>query len=141
MLVLSDIGAEAMLKRYFKNVQPAGGVDLTLRLFVTDITPSDSDSASDYTEATGGGYAAKTLLSSNWTVDIYESIARAVYANQVFTFTGPLATNPSIYGCYVTDADGVLVFAEKAPSPYTPLVNDDFYIVVPSFKLSKGTPA
>lgn len=140
-LVLSDIGADAILEAYFNKSYPAGGDDLTLKLFATDITPADTDTASTYTEAAGGGYAAKTLTNGSWTVASANDPSDAVYAEQVFTFTGALTTNGTVYGYFIVDADGVLIFAEKLAASFTPAANGDHLDFTPKFQLSKGTPS
>jgi hypothetical protein len=139
-MVLMDTGAEQILNSYFKKIEPSTGNNLTLKLFVNNITPADDDVVGDYTEAAGGGYAAKTLIAASFTVSDVSGIMQAAYAQQQFVFTGPLTTNPTIYGAYIVDADGVLICAELAPADYTPVSNGDLYAVTPTFKLSKGTP-
>lgn len=139
-LVLSDVGADEILKTYFNNTRPTGGNDLTLRLFATDVTPSDTDTDSTYTEADGGGYAAITLTNGSWTIDPANDPSDAVYSEQTFTFTGPLTTNATVYGYYITDADGTLIYAE-AVTPFEPLASGDNIKITPQFQLSSGTPA
>lgn len=139
-MVLMDTGATQIANSYFKKTNPTAGNNLTLKLFVNDITPADDDVIGDYTEATGGGYAAKTLTASSFTVSTVADIVQAAYAQQQFVFTGALSTNTTIYGAYVVDADGVLICAEKAAATYTPSNNGDMYAVTPVFQISKGTP-
>lgn len=139
-MVLADVGAVQMLNSYFKKTNPTNGNNLTLKLFVNNIDPADDDVAGDYTEATGGGYVAKTLTASSFTVATSDGIAQASYAQQQFTFTGALTTNTTIYGAFIVDADGVLICAEKAAASYTPTNNGDIYAVTPAFQISKGTP-
>lgn len=140
-MVLMDTGATQIANSYFKKVNPAAGNNLTLKLFVNDITPADDDVIGDYTEAAGGGYAAKTLTASEFTVSTVAGIVQAVYAQQQFVFTGALTTNPAIYGAYIVDADGVLILAERAASPYTPSDNGHMYVVDVVVQISKGTPS
>lgn len=141
-LQLQDVGAVQVLTSYFKKTQPAGGNNLTLKLFVSNTTPSTSgaDTAGTYTEAAGGtGYSAITLTAASWTVSTVANIVQAAYAKQTFTWTG----NPSetVYGYFIVDADGVLIYAERAAATFTPTANGDYYEVTPAFKLSGGTPA
>ena len=75
--------------------------NLVYRLFATNVTPAETDTAGSYTEATGGGYAAKTLTGASWTVTTGAPTS-ATYAQQDYTFTGPLTTNGTVYGYYVT---------------------------------------
>lgn len=139
-IVLSDVGAEQILKKYFANTAPAGGNNLTLKLFTSNTTPADTDTAGTYTEATGGGYSAITLTAASFTVSTVGGIAQAAYAQRTFTFSGALTTNGTVYGYYIVDADGVLIYAERAATSYTPLNNGDALMITPIFKLSKGTP-
>lgn len=134
-LVLSDVGAAAMLTDFF-----VSGGNLTLRLFTSNTTPADTDTAGSYTEATGGGYAAKTLTAASWAVAQSAGIATASYAQQSFAFTGALDGDASVYGYYITDAAGVLIYAERASAAYTPVNDGDSYSVALKFQLSKGTP-
>lgn len=140
-LVLADVGADTILNAFFNDTRPAGGTDLTLKLFCNDVTPADTDTAGTYTEASGGGYAAKTLTNGSWTVASANDPSDAVYAQQMFTFTGALDTNPTIYGYYVVDADGVLVWAEAIAATFTPATNGDELKITPKFQMSKGTPS
>jgi hypothetical protein len=138
-LTLVDVGADLILNTFFNNTAQQ---NLKLELFVTDVTPDDADVIGDYTLAVGGGYAAKTLTNNSWTVDTANDPSDAVYAEQTFTFTGPLTTNTDIYGYLVTNNAGtVLIWAEKFASTFTPANNGDQLKVTPTFQLSKGTPS
>lgn len=139
-LILTDVGATAILESYLNKSEPSGGDNLTLKLFVTDVTPADTQITSAYTEAVGGGYAAKTLSAASWTIQTTAGIAEGVYADQVFTFTGALTTNPAVYGYFVVDADNTLIWAEKRGSTFTPSENGDNLTVRPKLQMSKGTP-
>lgn len=139
-MVLMDSGATQIASSYFKKTNPAAGNNLTLKLFVNDVTPADDDVVGDYTEAAGGGYAAKTLTASSFTVSTVGGIVQAAYAQQDFVFSGALATNPSIYGVYIVDDDGVLICAERAAASYTPTAAGHMYAVTPVIQISKGTP-
>jgi hypothetical protein len=139
-LTLADVGADEILKRALNNSFPTSK-DLTLKLFATNVTPADTDTAGTYTEATGGGYAAKTLTAGSWTITTANDPSDAVYAAQTFTFTGALTTNPTIYGYYIVDGNGVLMWAERLTAAFTPANNGDTLTITPKFQLSKGTPA
>lgn len=98
--------------------------NLVYRLFATNITPAETDTAGTYTEAAGGGYSAITLTGSSWTVT-GGAPSTASYAQQTYTFTGVLTTNTTIYGYYVTrSTTGDLVLAETFTS-FTPATNGD----------------
>lgn len=139
-LTLSDIGADAILEAYFNNDWPTSK-DLTLKLFCNDVTPGQTDTAGTYTEATGGGYAAITLSNGSWTITSGNDPSDAVYAQQTFTFTGALTTNTDVYGYFVVNDDGTLLWAERLAATYTPANSGDLLKVTPKFQLSSGTPA
>jgi len=139
MLILTDVGADEILKTFFNNTRPTGGNDLSLKLFVNDVNPAQAGVA--YTEAAGGGYAAKTLSNGSWTVTPANDPSDAVYAQQVFTFTGALATNTTIYGYYVEDAGGTVLWAERLIAPFTPANDGDHVDITPKFQMSSGEPA
>ena len=95
-LILTDAGATQILTKYFKNVPPTGGNNLTLKLFTSNTNPADTDTAGTYTEAAGGGYAAKTLTAADFTISTVSNIVQAAYAQQTFTFTGALTGNATV---------------------------------------------
>lgn len=137
-MILMDGGATQILNSYFKKVNAAGGPNLTLKLFVNDINPADTDTAVSYVEAVGGGYAAKVLTPSMCILGT-APIRQMSYPQELFIFTGPLTANLIIYGAYIVDDDGVLISAEKAAATYTPTYDGDVYTVTPIFKLGNGT--
>lgn len=137
--VLANTGATVILKSFFNKVEATGGNNLTLKLFTNNYTPLTTSVAGDFTEAAGGGYAAATFTAGSWTVSTSNVPRDAVYAQQTFTFTGALTSTAVIYGYYVVDADGVLVFAERASSTMTPATNGDTYKVTPSFALANNS--
>lgn len=108
----------------------------TLRLFANNITPAETDTTGTYTEAAGGGYAAKTLTGtlsgSTWTVTAGAPSSGA-YPEQTWTFTGALTTNPTVYGYYLEGAtSGDLLWAERAASSFTPANNGDTIDLTPT---------
>lgn len=139
-LIVPDVGVAAFLAARFNNSWPTSK-DLTIRLFTNNITPADGDTTSSYTEAAGGGYSGKVLTCGSWSISVVGYIVQAAYAQQVFTFTGPLTGNATVYGYYVTDGDNVLQWAERMESPATPVSNGNHIDVTPIFQASKGTPA
>jgi len=128
------------LEALLNNVWPAGGKNLTLKLFVNDVTPVDTSVAGDFTVAAGGGYGNITLTNGSWAVADAAGIRTGSYAQQTFAFTGALDGGATIYGYYIIDADGVLVWAERLAASFTPANNGDTLKVTPKFQMSKGTP-
>lgn len=105
--------------------------DLKYKLFATNITPAETDTDGTYTAAAGGGYADKTLTGASWTVT-GGAPSSAAYAQQTWTFTGALTTNPTIYGYYAVRATtGDLVLVETFAS-FTPAANGDQILLTPN---------
>ncbi len=140
-LTLVDVGADQILKKFFNDDPPSGGNALTLKLYTNDLAPVDTHTAGSYAEASGGGYAAKTLSSGSWTVSAGADPSRATYANQTFTFTGALDSTNVVYGYFIVDDDDVLIWAERLGASFTPVDNGDQLEISPLFELSKGTPS
>jgi len=127
-ILVPNVGEEIAL-RYLIN-KTTTTRDLIYRLFATNVTPAETDTAGSYTEAAGGGYAAKTLTGASWTTT-QGAPTSADYAQQTWTFTGALTTNPTVYGYYVTRAtDADLVLAETFTS-FTPANNGDQILLTP----------
>ena len=128
-LLVPDVGEVALLSRALGR---ASAEDVDLKLFASNTTPAEGDTAATYTEATGGGCVDKTLSMASWSVATSSGTTTAAYAEQAFTFTGPLTTNADIYGYYVVSPTGsVLLWAERAGSIFTPANNGDTYKVTP----------
>lgn len=103
-----DVGENIALEALVNKTAPQ---NLSLRLFSNNITPSDTDTAGTYTEATFAGYAAKTLTGATWNAAAAGSISYS--AEQTFTRTST-GTPENIYGYYVTQVtSGLLVYSER----------------------------
>lgn len=127
-ILVPNVGEVDALSYYVNKTSPQ---DLVYRLFATNITPAETDTAGSYTEAAGGGYASKTLTGASWTVTGGAPTA-AAYAAQTWTFTGALTTNGTVYGYYATRlSSGVLAHAETFAS-FTPAASGDNIILTPS---------
>jgi len=141
-LVLSDVGADQILNAYFNDSWPVSK-NLKIRLFTNDYTPVDTSILSNFTEAAGGGYAAKNLTNGSWTVFAANDPSDAVYPKQTWTFTGPLTGSATIYGYYIEDNagnSGVYIWGERLGASFKPANNTDQLGVIPKFELSKGVP-
>jgi hypothetical protein len=102
--------------------------DAVLGLFISNITPSDTDTAATYTaiEAAGGAYARKPLARASWNVGFNP----ITYAAQTWTFTSALAANATIYGYFVLRATSLdIMWSEAFDSGFQPLANGDALIV------------
>jgi hypothetical protein len=63
--------------------------ELTLKLFSSNTTPGEADTAATYTECSGSGYAAIPLAHASFTVTAGNPSTFA-YSQQTFTLTGSL---------------------------------------------------
>lgn len=106
-LVCPDQKGEILLLQYIVGLVDAGNP--VLHLYRNDLTPSDSTVIGDISECTSTGYAAITLVSSNWTTTQSTGITTAVYSERTFSFT----TDGTSYGYYVTDTSGNLLWLER----------------------------
>ena len=116
-LLVPDVGENLVLEMI---VNKTAAQNLVLKLFQSNTTPAEGDTAGTYTEATFSGYSAATLTGASWGAASGGSIA---YAQQTFTHNGGGVSN-SIYGYYITQSvSGTLFLAERDGSgPFT-LVN------------------
>lgn len=132
-IVVPNASEQLALKNILNYTSPQ---DQLLKLFCSNTTPSGSTVAGDFTEATGGGYSSKSLTGTSWTITTNASNeAEATYAAQTFTFTGALTTNTTIYGYYVVQASsGLLMWAERFASTFTPAVNGDALTFTPKYQ-------
>lgn len=133
-LVLPDVGEVLVLKNFMNFTAPQNGV---LRLYKSNTTPAESDTAATYTEAAFTGYAAITLLGASWSFTA-GTPSVATYATQSFTSSVAQTAEPE-YGYYVTEAtSGILKWAERFSGtvPYNQQNNGDIITVTPSFEMS-----
>lgn len=102
-----DTGENLSLEMITNKTAPQ---NLLLKLYKNNITPSDTDTAGTYTEATFPGYAAITLTGASWNAAAAGTITYS--AQQTFTCSG-VATD-DIYGYYVVQASsGTLLYSER----------------------------
>jgi hypothetical protein len=128
-LVFPDVGENIVLEALVNKTAPQ---NLVLRLYTSNTTPGESDTAGTYTEATGNGYSSITLTGASWGAASGGSIA---YAQQTFTFSGALG---NVYGYYMTQASsGTLVYAERfTDGPYNIANNGDQIKITPTITAS-----
>ena len=102
-----DVGENLSLEMIVNKTAPQ---NLVLKLYKNNITPSDTDTATTYTEATFGGYAGITLTGATWGV---ASSGTITYGAQQ-TFTCNATATDDIYGYYVVQAvSGTLLYSER----------------------------
>lgn len=110
-----------------------GGLSLTYRLYQNAHTPGDGSTAADFTECTFDGYAAQGpswgAAATNGSGD-----AEAVAAALTWTATGGSTSN-TVYGYYVTDGGGEVVWAELFDTPVAVVDAPDAVVVTPTITL------
>lgn len=126
-LLVPDTGENLALEMV---VNKTAAQNLVLKLFQSNTTPAEGDTAVTYTEATFSGYSAATLTGASWGAASGGTIA---YAQQTFTHNGG-ATSNSIYGYFmVQTTSGTLFLAERdAAAPFTLQNNGDNVKITPS---------
>jgi hypothetical protein len=111
-LVVPDEGERRMLEYIVNKSSPT---NLTLRLYTNNVDLSDEGFGSgDFSEPSGNGYFANSLQGSNWVVSTTSGISVASYSiDLAFNFTAAV----DLYGYYITDSSGTVMWAEEFPSP------------------------
>jgi hypothetical protein len=112
-------------------VNKTAGQNLVLKLYSNNLTPSDTDVAGTYTEATFTGYAAATLTGASWNAASAGTITYS--AQQTFTRSAT-GTTENIYGYYVVQSgSGILVYSERdASAPFAVTNNGDAIKITPT---------
>lgn len=111
----------------------------SVRLFVNPHAPTPPDAIDVFSEAAGGGYAPVALSTDGWVLTA-DAPAEALHPPVSFRFSGPLETNPTIYGYYVTAADGGWLFADVLVAPFTPANAGDALDLAPALTLGSRAP-
>jgi hypothetical protein len=125
-VLIPAVGKAAALAALLNKVAPE---DLVLKLYTSNTTPDSGDTAANYTEASGSGYASVPLAGGDWTVSA-GSPTYATFAQQTFTFSGALG---NVYGYYlVQSATGTLMWAERfSDGPYEIVNSGDQIKITP----------
>lgn len=110
----------------------------TLRLYSNDYSPVAGTTEANVTEVVGGGYAAIALTAASW-VTTPGSPTSSAYPECSFVFTGATSAPGTIYGYYVTNLAGALVFAERLAAVFSPAANGDSVAVTPTLTLASVT--
>jgi hypothetical protein len=107
--------------------------NLRLHLFQNNYTPADGDTVANYTEANFTGYSPPIL--GPWTPATIAAPRAVATCTPVLFAVGPVPTvGNQVYGYYVTDVTGSLVWAERDPGAPVPMLNNgDQYRITPGF--------
>ncbi len=136
-LLIPSVGQVLALNNFLNAASPQ---NQQVHLYCNNYTPAETDTAASYTEAAGGGYAAISLTGTSWATTS-GTPSSSSYAQQTWTFTGALTTNPTIYGYFVTQAtSGTLMWSERFATSFTPANNGDKLLLTPIIECGNGTP-
>jgi hypothetical protein len=109
-LLVPDVGEVELLKRLLYS--NAGSENGTLKLYKTNVTPAESDTASSYTEADFTGYSSKTLTStqsgSTWGVPSTSTGTTSSTYGTVLTWSP--TSSQTVYGYYVVGATSTVLW-------------------------------
>jgi hypothetical protein len=101
-----DVGENLALEMIVNKTAPT---NLTVKLFKSNTTPAESDVAATYTESTFTGYSAQALTAGTWGAAAAGTIT---YGAQL-TFTCSGASSENVYGYFVVNAGGTLLYSER----------------------------
>lgn len=126
-LNVPDAGENKILEMVVNKTAPE---NLVLRLYINNITPSDTDTTATFTQAGFPGYASITLPGASWNAAAAGSITYS--AQQTFTCSG--ASTDDVYGYYIIQlTSGVLMWAERdVLAPFLVRLSGDVVKVTPS---------
>lgn len=130
-LVVPNV-AEIVILEYILNKGNAIE-DLDIKLYVNDVTPTDTDTEASYTEASGGGYSPIQLTPGSWSISPGTPTS-AEHLQVTWTFTGTVGL---VYGYFVTRrTSGDLMWAERFTNgPYNVQLNGDVIRITPRLNL------
>jgi hypothetical protein len=126
-LNVPDVGEKIALEAFINKTAPQ---DQSLRLFINNFSPSDTDVAGTHTIATFPGYANIALTGANW--NAYAGGSVTYNAQQTFACSG-VATD-DVYGYYLLQSvSGILMWNERdATAPFAVRNNGDSYKITPT---------
>jgi hypothetical protein len=119
IILIANVGELRSLENIVNKTAPE---NLVLRLYTSNTTPAETDTAGSYTEASGNGYAAKTLTGASWTAvatknAVVDTSGVNVVRQSGDSFTGliaglPYTINSVVYTIQsVTDGDNLVLTA------------------------------
>ena len=108
------------------------GVACRCRLFQNDRVPADGDTAASYQEANFTGYALQNAQS--WSAPASSGGAAQMTHPTLTWVVGTVGVGNLVYGYYITDNAGVLLWAERDPNAPVPMnASGNSYAITPAF--------
>jgi hypothetical protein len=103
-LLVPDLGEAQLL---IMALQKATVETQTLKLFVNNYTPVEGSIASNFTEMSTCGYAAKALTRASWSIASAAGVTTASYPQQTWTFTAGGPT--TVYGYFIIETTSTVI--------------------------------
>ena len=127
-LSFPDVGENLALEMI---VNKTAAQNLVLKLYSSNTTPAEGDTAGTYTENTFTGYAAITLTGASWGT---ASGGTITYGSQQTFTRSTTGSAENIYGYYVVQAtSGTLVYSERdASAPFAVTNSGDAIKLTPT---------
>jgi hypothetical protein len=125
-LVVPNVGEDLILQYAVNKDAPE---DLVLKLFKSDTTPAESDTAATFTESDWTGYSSSSLTGASWNATPGDP-SQVDYAQQIFTSSADQAVQQN-YGYFLVRTTGTeLMWAERFTDGPYPIENDGDQIKV-----------
>lgn len=109
---VSDGYLQSILNLFLNSGTPPTG--FTFHLYTNNITPTPASVLADFTECSIAGYASQAVTSSGWSIN---ASAPGQYKGTNTTVSFTMTSSGTVYGLYVTDGVGALVWSEKFDTP------------------------
>lgn len=119
----------------------AGGTleNWTLKLYKTNVTPAETDTAASYTESTFTGYSSKTLTrtvtGSTWATPTTSGGVTSSQYNSASPQTWSATSAESCYGYFVVGATSTTLIIAELFASVISLVNPSTLTIIPYLAL------
>ena len=131
-LLVPDVGERTLLGQMLRDTAEAQ----TLKLYSSDTTPAEGDTASTYTESVASGYSAFSLTRASWSAPATNAGTTSITNGtaRVTTFTG----SGTINGYFIVGTTStLLLWAERLfTSPGQSFLSGDSLTVTPYIELA-----
>lgn len=128
-LVVPNIGETKLLEWILKST----GTDTVLKLYSNDYTPVAASTNGSFTEATFTGYVEKDIARTDWASATTNGSGKAEITSPDLSWSA--TSSQTVYGYFVQDASGNLLFAERFSSARA-LESGDTLTISPKFTLT-----
>lgn len=108
-----------------------------VHLYKNDLVPTPNTILADLISADYSGYATKVLGTAGAPIINSDGAAQVVYPSQQWQHSSGATAN-TIYGAYVLDAGGALLYVERFGTPVNMTDATDGFIYVPVFTNSSA---